>query len=261
MYNFIKEVKGITLIALVITIIVLLILAGVTILLSRGENGILKQAENAKIETEKQEKLEKIKLAITTAMTNEEHKIDKEVLEKELKNNFDSVNIEGEDSLIIEVDGEFYKINANGTIYESKFEGQQISSITGSISLPNEDIKEIVDYKLYGNSVQDEGNIKSVGDFVTENDNKYKISIKVSGKNMFNLKHFVDFYNQYKIYENYKSTYVEEFEGEKNLYKIYGVVSADGRAMKYMEGNFKENTQYTFSIKMYDVLAINSLRI
>ena len=43
-----KENRGITLIALVITIIVLLILAGVTIAMLTGENGILKQAQNAK---------------------------------------------------------------------------------------------------------------------------------------------------------------------------------------------------------------------
>ena len=48
-----KENKGITLIALVITIIVLLILAGVTIAMLTGENGILSQASKAKEETEK----------------------------------------------------------------------------------------------------------------------------------------------------------------------------------------------------------------
>ena len=42
-----KEEKGITLIALVVTIIVLLILAGVAISLSIGENGIFKRAEEA----------------------------------------------------------------------------------------------------------------------------------------------------------------------------------------------------------------------
>ena len=43
--------KGITLIALVITIIVLLILAGVTIATLTGENGILTRASDAKVET------------------------------------------------------------------------------------------------------------------------------------------------------------------------------------------------------------------
>ena len=44
--------KGITLIALVITIIVLLILAGVSISMLTGENGILNQASKAAVQTE-----------------------------------------------------------------------------------------------------------------------------------------------------------------------------------------------------------------
>lgn len=51
--NKIQEEKGITLIALVITIIVLIILAGVSINLVLGENGIIKKAQYAKSEYEK----------------------------------------------------------------------------------------------------------------------------------------------------------------------------------------------------------------
>ncbi len=47
-----KKNQGITLIALVITIIVLLILAGVAIAMLSGENGILKKAAEAKVNTE-----------------------------------------------------------------------------------------------------------------------------------------------------------------------------------------------------------------
>ena len=43
---------GITLIALVITIIVLLILAGISISMLTGENGLLNKASDAKIATE-----------------------------------------------------------------------------------------------------------------------------------------------------------------------------------------------------------------
>ena len=46
-----KSNKGITLIALVITIIILLILAGVSIAMLTGNNGILTEVSNAKIET------------------------------------------------------------------------------------------------------------------------------------------------------------------------------------------------------------------
>ena len=48
----IRNKKGITLIALVITIIVLLILAGVSIAMLTGTNGILTQAQKAKLSTE-----------------------------------------------------------------------------------------------------------------------------------------------------------------------------------------------------------------
>ena len=59
-----KEKRGITLIALVITIIVLLILAGVTIATLTGDNGILQKTSDAKIRTTEAEGLEKIQLAV-----------------------------------------------------------------------------------------------------------------------------------------------------------------------------------------------------
>ena len=57
--------KGITLIALVITIIVLLILAGVSIATLTGQNGILTQANNAKENSEISEEKEAVSLAYT----------------------------------------------------------------------------------------------------------------------------------------------------------------------------------------------------
>ena len=55
MKNFRKN-QGITLIALVITVIVLLILAGVTIATLTGDNGILTRAQEAKNKTEQAQK-------------------------------------------------------------------------------------------------------------------------------------------------------------------------------------------------------------
>ena len=70
-----KEVKtrnkGVTLIALVVTIIVLLILAGVTISALSGDNGILQNAARAKEETEQVEKDEKEKLGNMEDTINE----------------------------------------------------------------------------------------------------------------------------------------------------------------------------------------------
>ena len=56
--------KGITLIVLVITIIVLLILSGVSIAMITGENGIIKQTHYAKEETIKASEKEAIELNV-----------------------------------------------------------------------------------------------------------------------------------------------------------------------------------------------------
>ncbi len=64
-----KKNKGITLIALVVTIIVLLILAGVTLSLVAGENGILKRATNAVDVNEKESAKVEVSLKITEYQT------------------------------------------------------------------------------------------------------------------------------------------------------------------------------------------------
>ena len=64
----VKSSKGITLIALVITIIVLLILAGVTIAALSGPNGILTNATKAKEQTEIADEQEKVKLSAVGAL-------------------------------------------------------------------------------------------------------------------------------------------------------------------------------------------------
>ena len=66
-----KREKGITLIALVITIIVLLILAGVSIAMLTGQNGILTQAQNAKTTTENKSAEEKVKLSVMGARADD----------------------------------------------------------------------------------------------------------------------------------------------------------------------------------------------
>ena len=62
-----KSNKGITLIALVVTIVVLLILAGVSISMLTGENGIITQAQKAKEESEIGEEKEAVSIAYSGA--------------------------------------------------------------------------------------------------------------------------------------------------------------------------------------------------
>ena len=60
-----RNQKGITLIALVITIIVLLILAGVSIAMLTGQNGILTRANEAKDDTAVAEAVERINMELS----------------------------------------------------------------------------------------------------------------------------------------------------------------------------------------------------
>ena len=80
-----KSERGITLIALVVTIIVLLILAGVSISMLTGQNGILNRASEAKTKTEVSGEKEKIDLAAMEALTDGYGKITKDSLKKALK--------------------------------------------------------------------------------------------------------------------------------------------------------------------------------
>ncbi|CDB32213.1 unknown [Clostridium sp. CAG:575] len=66
-----KEQKGITLVALVITIIILLILAGISIATLTGENGLFKRAKDAKNNTVDAQNAENTALnSYTDAMNN-----------------------------------------------------------------------------------------------------------------------------------------------------------------------------------------------
>jgi len=62
--HLVFEKEGITLIALIITIIVLLILAGVTVNALTEENGILKKVNIAQTNTVEQNAKEKVEIAV-----------------------------------------------------------------------------------------------------------------------------------------------------------------------------------------------------
>ncbi len=106
--------KGITLIALVITIIVLLILAGVSIAMLTGENGILNQAQEAKTQTEYKSAEEKVKLAIMGARAN-----DGQMTVAELKTEvgYQGGSIIGDNFPVeVQMDGYTFVVNENGNI-------------------------------------------------------------------------------------------------------------------------------------------------
>ena len=117
-----KKEKGITLIALVITIIVLLILAGVSIAMLTGENGILTQAQKAKAETKQAEKNEMSDLASMESLINEyQNNISIPQVKDE---NPGELEQEGTDTFVINSIEDLiffsYDVTTNGTTYEGK---------------------------------------------------------------------------------------------------------------------------------------------
>ncbi len=116
--------KGITLIALVITIIVLLILAGVSIAMLTGENGVLTKATESKEETEIGQEKEEIKMAYAAAKTGKVDKIAEDVTEDELNAELTKMNSKGTAS----EDGELTVTFENGHKYTIN---QETGEITG----------------------------------------------------------------------------------------------------------------------------------
>ena len=119
-----KNAKGITLIALVITIIVLLILAGVTIATLTGDNGILNQAGKAKDKTTEAESIERVQVEVAGSY-GLDGTIDKDQLNKNLGNiaglkigesNFGGENIVKELPVTVTLNGYDIKINSNGGV-------------------------------------------------------------------------------------------------------------------------------------------------
>ena len=138
--------KGITLIALVITIIVLLILAGVTIATLTGDNGILTKATEAKDKTEEGEEEEKVKLSVAGALAKDNGgEIKEGYLDEELASQFGEkgtdYNLEGSGPFTVTIieSGRTYLIDKEGTIGEAiKREGIEVGDYVNYVPDENE---------------------------------------------------------------------------------------------------------------------------
>ena len=118
-----KTNSGITLIALVITIIVLLILAGVTIATLTGDNGILTKVTEAKNKNEEAEEKEKVELSAVGALAKDNGgEIKEQYLDEELASHFGErgtdYNLEGSGSYTVTIleSGRKYIVNKEGSI-------------------------------------------------------------------------------------------------------------------------------------------------
>ena len=179
-----KEQKAITLIALVITIIVLLILVGITIASITGENGILKKATDASKNNTIGREKEAIKLASDAAnikiKTSEAESWRYQYLvETELKNS------EGQDNVEVS-NGGYHSYEENWdtieiifkkskNIYYIKYEYENENKVIDGIYTP-EEIYDIA----YGNkteTITDENEKKELDEQYLNNGMKMEVSI------------------------------------------------------------------------------------
>lgn len=166
--NETKE-KGITLIALVITIIVLLILAGVSLNMIMGENGILKQAENATITQKIAKYKEELELGMYGKVT---------VAGEQLKNYIQSIKTEDMDQFVI-INGELAYIgddekekeiakglnvnlsmagNNETTVLDIQNIINKVIPLKDTVTIPNNDI-EISSTELVGTRLYDKNSL------------------------------------------------------------------------------------------------------
>ena len=251
MRNFIKKQKGITLIARVITIIVLLILVGVAVSMISGEDGILEQAAKAKLYSEGRTEFESVKLAVTAAMTHEKHMIeDKEILQRELNEYFDNAVASG-----TSVSG--YKVTIGSNIYN-------VSS-TGEILIQDQDIlqSDIWSMSLIGEEKGELVSIRVKSKYKKISLDEYKdkyilkaLGIEEQGIALDNLDDYIllvyqlqglSCYSMEEVIDYYKQQTGQEITRNQLVYSmiVTGAETADAvlREMGYSDDNIEDIEQ------------------
>ena len=215
--------KGITLISIVITIIVLLILAGISIATLNGDSGIIKKSKEAKEQTEISEEKEVVDRATVQAMGNNKKG---NLIESELREQLDKIASSGktevtdtgeEFEVVFMNSNRYYNVDKDGSIVE---EGKiVIDKSPGDITKDENgnDIKEgqpyeiwcIEDLVAFSNMVN--GNGKKL-----ENGKAIEINTSTNFTNKtVELKRNLNFKSKYS-YTNSKRTDFGDINGNEN---------------------------------------------
>ncbi len=161
-----KKNKGITLIALVITIIVLLILAGVTIVTLTGDNGLLQKAGEAKNASEQASLEEEVQLAFIESKTDRYFNSNSEIQDK-LKSIFEKSY--GQGKIDVVKSGKNYKVivKDTNTRYRVRYNGKvekyeeldKVTSVYGKLDENNNKV-------LHLKATQDTGFVELKKDWI-----------------------------------------------------------------------------------------------
>ena len=170
--------EGITLIALVVTIVVLLILAGTSIQMLAGEDGIITQAKNAKDKTTIGNEKDLVDLSVVAAqLSSEWGEITETNLEKELTINIGERDVDytltktGDNYTVTYTEtGNSYIVYSDGSTKERGPWTQGQKDSDGNISITNGKITvQVGDYVNNYNPVPEGKTAETVTSYSTEN--------------------------------------------------------------------------------------------
>ncbi len=241
--------NGITLIALVITIIVLLILAGVSIATLTGDNGILTKATESKEQTEIGEEKEAIGIAYNgVKIGNEGKDVSATDLQTELRNNGYNATVadNGDGTLTVTFDtGRSYTIDENGNITNETTGGNE-TDVAGKYYGEDTDItvggKPIA---IPGGATISgiEGEYESVDDglviYITNGDT---ITDWNADTNSNGIKDVQETYDQFVWVPVEKAIVTEEEIGGNSYENLKNYVTANGKypmAIQLSDGTYK----------------------
>ena len=141
-----KRNKGITLLALVITIIILLILAGITISAITGDNGIIGNASRAKEQTEIDNEKEIVDTCIVQTMGKSKYG---NITKEDLQNELDNYTGEGKTEVLHEEDILYVYFTETNRYYTVDLEGEGFdTNIKKGDSVKQGDVLVVVDLDM-----------------------------------------------------------------------------------------------------------------
>ena len=260
--NIVKKQTGITLIALVITIIVLLILAGVSIAMLTGQNGILTQAQSAKTSTANKSAEEKVKLAVMAARSQSETgalEADKLVTEVTTNYGGQAETTAGGFPVTVTIDGKSFTVDENGTVELSGAKPQMTNvkiatDAKGTTAATNNTPEGTTLYITFGASIEG-GTISKVIDDagnqeMTANNGIYSKAVTENGKYTFTIKGIVD--GEEKESKSLQVT-VKEFESKIKPGTQISLTSTSGTTEEFYVLSYDESTQKAKALAKYNL--------
>ncbi len=228
MKSKLRNNKGVTIIALAITIIVLLILAGISIMMLTGDNGIIKEANKSKEQVEIQAEKENIDMSIVALIGEKRNgKVeitDRDKLEQKLRNNYNSQKI---DVSIIQDQGP-YIFGIEYLETKRKYYVTAEGDVTDSIEL-----KLVIEYKTSDGTVIS----RKLQEYTNENINvgKLELSEEIKKKNNY----------------EFERAEIEKLDGSKQDVKLTDTIALDKNIKKVIiiyNKKIVEDPKYTLTI-------------